>query len=64
MKTIVFDGTDEIGRKTNCLLNVDAIEYVVLTERNAEVYMNSGSIHRFFGGKDELFERIKQEMRQ
>jgi len=64
MKAIVFGGTDERGRQTKHLLNVDAIEYVELTEDDIRVYMSSGNSSRFFGGKDKLFELIKREMQQ
>lgn len=64
MKAIAFDGTDETGKKTENLMNVDAIEYVMLTEDDIRVYMSSGNSSRFFGGKDKLFELIKREMLQ
>lgn len=64
MKAIVFEGADERGRKTNNILNVDAIEYVELTEDDIRVYMSSGHAKRFFGGRDTLFELIKREAQQ
>ena len=64
MKAIVFEGTDKKGRKTNNILNVDAIEYVELTEDDIRVHMSSGNVSIFFGRKDTLFELIKQEAQQ
>lgn len=64
MKAIVFEGTDKIGKKTNNILNVDAIEYVELTEDDIRVHMSSGNVSIFFGGRDTLFELIKREVQQ